>query len=126
MALTDDGMDLMSQTRSLLFQMRAQQTDVLAKNQADAGQRILVEQTIFVVLVAVTCITLVGGFIIVLRFERLHRIVTLCAWTGQIKDGDKWVHMEDFLKERFGLAVSHGVSKEAAEKVIAEARASKS
>jgi CHASE3 domain sensor protein len=121
-ALTDDGMDLMKQARSLLFQLRAQQADVLAKNQAAMEKRILLEQTTFVVLVAITCITLVAGFVVVLRFERLHRIVTLCAWTGQIKDGEKWVRMEDFLKARFGLSVSHGVSREAADKIIEEAR----
>jgi CHASE3 domain sensor protein len=123
--LTDEGMDLMNQSRNLLFQLRAQQTDVLTKNQAEAGKRILLEQSIFVVLVAITAITLVAGFIVVLRFERLHRIVTLCAWTGQIKDGDDWVRMEEFLKSRFGLSVSHGVSREAAEKMIQGSRATK-
>lgn len=121
-ALTDDGMDLMNKARALLFQVRAEETDVLTANQANVEKRILLEQGIAVVLVAVTAITLIAGFIMVLRFERLHRIVTLCAWTGQIKDGDRWVRMEDFLKERFGLSVSHGVSKEAAEKMIAESR----
>jgi len=122
MVLTDQGIDLMSQARDLLFQLRAQQTDVLVKNQAGVEKRILLEQTVAVVLVAVTAITLIAGFIAVMRFERLHRIVTLCAWTGQIKDGDQWVRMEDFLRDRFGLFVSHGVSREAAQKAIEEAR----
>lgn len=122
MALTEQGMDLMKQSRDLLFQMRAEQSDILAENRAAAEKRILLEQTIFVVLVAITCITLVAGFIAVLRFERLHQIVTLCAWTGQIKDGEEWVRMEDFLKNRFGLSVSHGVSRDAAEKIIEESR----
>jgi CHASE3 domain sensor protein len=121
-ALTDDGIDLMGKARTLLFQLRAEETGVLTANQANVEQRILEEQGIAVVLVAVTAITLIAGFIMVLRFERLHRIVTMCAWTGQIKDGDRWVRMEEFLKERFGLSVSHGISKEAAEKMVAESR----
>lgn len=121
-ALTDAGMDLMNKARALIFQMRSQEADVLVQNQKDAEKRILLEQSVAVVLVGVTAITLIAGFIMVLRYERLHRIVTLCAWTGQIKDGEQWVRMEDFLKERFGLAVSHGVSREAAEKVISESR----
>lgn len=120
--LKDDGLDVVDKARNLLFQIRAREAQSLTQSQAEAEKRILIEQTTFVILVAVTAITLIAGFIMVLRLEQLHRIVTICAWTGQVKDGGEWVPMENYLKQRFGLAVSHGVSREAAEKIVQESR----
>jgi len=54
-----------------------------------------------------------------LRLEHLRRIVTICAWTGQVKDEGQWVPMEDYLKNRLAWP-SHTRSKEAAEKMMRE------
>jgi hypothetical protein len=70
--------------------------------------------------VALTAFALIAVVGVMLHLERLRRIVTICAWTGQVKDGGEWVRMEDYLKNRFGVTVSHGVSEEAAEKIIKE------
>lgn len=40
-------------------------------------------------------------------------LVTMCAWTKRIRDGDRWVTPEVFLSERFGIAVTHGIAPEA-------------
>jgi hypothetical protein len=52
----------------------------------------------------------------------MRQIVTVCAWTGQVKYEGEWIRLEDYLQRRFGLSVSHGLSKEAAEKMIQEIR----
>ena len=122
-ALTDEGRDTMSQIRSLLFNMRKQETVQLVQNQQTAETKFLLDQTFSMILVGITAVALVMVVGAVTRMEHLRQIVTVCAWTGQVKDGSEWVRMEDYLKEQFGLAVSHGVSKEAAEKMIQEARA---
>ncbi len=47
------------------------------------------------------------------QVRRLEELVTFCAWTGRVRWKDQWVSMEQFLDERFGLNVSHGISEEA-------------
>lgn len=121
-ALTDQGRDTIRQFRGLLFQMRQGEADLLAARQQSAEQEFLFDQAISLALVTVTAVALIAIMAVVIRMERLRRIVTVCAWTGQIKDGGEWIRMEDYLKKRFGVSISHGVSKEAAEKMIAESR----
>ncbi|RME66940.1 MAG: hypothetical protein D6781_14210 [Verrucomicrobia bacterium] len=36
--------------------------------------------------------------------------LVVCAWTHKIKQGDRWVSLEEFLAERLGCQVSHGIS----------------
>jgi CHASE3 domain sensor protein len=119
-ALTDAGRDTMNQIRSTLFHMREQQTDLLMARQQTAEARFLFDQTAALVLVGVTAIALIAVVAIVLRLEHMRQIVTVCAWTGRVQYEGEWIRLEDYLKRRFGISVSHGLSKEAAEKMIAE------
>ncbi|MDX2130066.1 MAG: PAS domain S-box protein [Chloroherpetonaceae bacterium] len=52
-----------------------------------------------------------------LKAERTHsatleEMITVCAWSGLIKNGEEWIRMEEFLMKRFGFKVSHGMSPE--------------
>ncbi len=46
-------------------------------------------------------------------------LVTVCAWTKQVRDGKNWEPLETFLR-RLGLKVSHGMSDEAAGQMLNE------
>ncbi len=46
------------------------------------------------------------------QVARLEEIVTMCAWTGQVRWKGEWVQMEEFLSDRFNMKVSHGISEE--------------
>ena len=112
----------MNQTRNALFRMREQQADLLRARQQNAEARLLFDQTASIILVGITALALIAIVAVVLRLERMRRIVTVCAWTGQVKYEDEWIRLEEYLKRRFGISVSHGLSKEAAEKMIKEIR----
>ena len=120
--LTDAGKDTMNQIRNALFRMREQQSNLLRERQQNAESRFLFDQTASLILVGITAIALIAIVAVVLRLEHMRQIVTVCAWTGQVKFGDEWIRLEDYLKRRFGISVSHGLSKEAAEKMIQESR----
>jgi hypothetical protein len=47
------------------------------------------------------------------RRSELARLVAICAWTGRVRWKGEWVRVESFLKERFGVAVTHTISEEA-------------
>jgi CHASE3 domain sensor protein len=119
-ALTDQGRDTIKQIRIVLFHMREQQTSLLIARQQTAEARFLFDQTAALLLVGVTAIALTAIVAILLRLEHLRQIVTVCAWTGQVQYEGEWIRLEDYLKRRFGVSVSHGLSKEAAAKMISE------
>ena len=121
-ALTDQGRDTINQIRNVLFRMREQQTDLLVKRQQTAEARFLFDQTASLVLVGVTAIALIAVVAILLRLEHMRQIVTVCAWTGRVQFEGEWISLEDYLQRRFGVSVSHGLSNEAAAKMIQEIR----
>ncbi|HEY1718656.1 MAG TPA: CHASE3 domain-containing protein [Verrucomicrobiae bacterium] len=119
-ALTDQGWDTMNQIRSVLFQMRAHEADLLTARQQDAEAKFLFNQTASFILVGLTAMALVAVVFILIRLEKLQQIVTVCAWTGQVKHEGEWIRMDEYLHRRFGFSVTHGMSQEAASKMVRE------
>ncbi len=54
------------------------------------------------------------------KIKQLEEMVTICAWSGKIKMGEKWVRVEEFLQKKFGFKVTHGITEEVAEKLRQE------
>jgi integral membrane sensor domain MASE1 len=52
------------------------------------------------------------------KVSRLEEIVTVCAWTGQVRWNGEWMRMETFLHERFQLNVTHGISEQGVERLL--------
>ena len=73
-----------------------------------------------VVLIGAVAMVLIFIVIILMRLEKLQQVVTVCAWTGQVKYEGQWIRLDEYLQRRFGLSVSHGLSREAEEKMAAE------
>lgn len=46
-----------------------------------------------------------------------ENIVTLCAWSNTVKYEGEWLPFADYLKRRFGIMTSHGISPKAMEKL---------
>jgi PAS domain S-box-containing protein len=47
------------------------------------------------------------------RVRQLEGLVRMCAWTQRLELDGRWVSVETFLAERFGLTVTHSISSEA-------------
>lgn len=47
-------------------------------------------------------------------------LLTVCAWTSKIRQGDKWISASEFLSSRLGINVSHSISPEAMAETTAE------
>lgn len=122
-ALTDQGKETMEQIGRVLFQMGQDEEYMLSQNQQRAESDSLSSQITSVVLIGTVAMVLMFIVIILMRLEKLQQVVTVCAWTGQVKYEGQWIRLDEYLQRRFGLSVSHGLSKEAAEKMAAEIRA---
>ena len=119
-ALTDQGKSTMEQIGRVLFQMGRDEEYSLNINQQRAEADSISSQITSVVLIGTVAMVLTFIVIILLRLEKLQQVVTVCAWTGRIQYEGQWIRLDEYLQRRFGLSVSHGLSKEAAEKMAAE------
>ena len=71
-------------------------------------------------MIVAVALSLVMVVVILLRLEKLQEFVTVCAWTGQVKFQGQWLRLDEYLKKQFGIAVSHSLSQDAAEKMMRE------
>jgi uncharacterized metal-binding protein len=104
----------------VLFQMGQEEEYSLNIHQQRAEADSITSQITSVVLIGTVVMVLLLIVIILRRLEKLQRVVTICAWTGQVKYEGEWIRLDEYLQRRFGLSVSHGLSMEAAKKMIAE------
>jgi PAS domain S-box-containing protein len=52
-------------------------------------------------------------------------LVTVCSWTKRIQHEGRWMTMDEFLKDHLHLKLTHGISADAADQMIAEFQAGK-
>lgn len=119
-ALTDEGKNTMEKIGRVLFQMGQEEESSLNINQQRAEADSISSQIASVVLIGTVVMVLMFIVIILRRLEKLQQVVIICAWTGQVKYEGQWIRLDEYLQRRFGLSISHGLSKEAAEKMVAE------
>jgi hypothetical protein len=50
--------------------------------------------------------------------ERTKTLVTMCAWSNTIEYQGEWISFEQYLKRRFNIEASHGISPDERRKVI--------
>jgi len=118
--LTARGKHKIENMRKILMQAREEQETALSKHQQDAETDVLSGQIMSLVLIAGVALALVFVMMILLRLEKLQQFVTVCAWTGQVRHNGEWVRLDEFLRQQFGISVSHSLSKEASEKMMRE------
>ena len=118
--LTREGKQTLDELERVLFQMRAEEENQLAQRQQSIESDALSGQIMSFVLIGAVALALVFIVFILLRLEKLQQFVTVCAWTGQVQYQGKWVRLDQYLKEHFGLAVSHSMSKDAAARMMHE------
>ncbi|HTV43431.1 MAG TPA: CHASE3 domain-containing protein [Candidatus Sulfotelmatobacter sp.] len=122
-SLTADGKQTMDEINRVLFQVRQDEEDRLNERELRTENDAISGRIATVILIGTVAIALIFIIFILVRLEKLQQFVTICAWTGQVKDGEDWIRLDQYLERRFGLSVSHGLSREAAVKMIHEMEA---
>jgi CHASE3 domain sensor protein len=51
------------------------------------------------------------------KLRQLQQLVTICAWTREIRHEGRWLRLEEYLKAKFNYDTSHGLSERAAEQL---------
>ncbi|HSY43485.1 MAG TPA: CHASE3 domain-containing protein [Candidatus Acidoferrum sp.] len=122
-SLTAEGKKTMDEVNRVLFEMREEEEAQLNEREQRTQDDAISGQVATVILIGTVAVALIFIVFILVRLEKLQQFVTICAWTGQVKDGNDWIRLDEYLQRRFGLSVSHGVSREAAIKMMHEMEA---
>jgi CHASE3 domain sensor protein len=118
--LTARGKAKIESMRGVLFQAREEQERLLSRHQQDAESDMVSSQIMAMILIVAVAVALVFVVMIMIRVDKLQQIVTVCAWTGQVKFQGEWLRLDEYLERQFGMSVSHSLSKEAADKMMRE------
>ncbi len=115
--LTARGKEKLANIRRVMYQAHEEQQQLLVRHQQQAAEDMVASQLMSLILIVAVALTLAMVVLIVLRLEKLQQFVTVCAWTGQVHYQGRWLRLDEYLKRQFGIAVSHGLSEEAADKM---------
>jgi hypothetical protein len=80
-------------------------------------------------IIALMALTLTTALGVVATRRSLHlkavtSLLTMCAWTKQVKENGRWISIEEYLQTHSGVRVSHGISEDVAKKLLADIAAS--
>lgn len=56
------------------------------------------------------------------RFQRAQALLRVCAWSQTVEYEGQWLTYEEYLRRRFNISVTHGISPEQAEKFLSKKR----
>lgn len=120
MEVTLRGKKTIEDFRRVLYSAREEQERVLGRHEQKAGDELISSQLTSLLLILAVAVALIFIVVILVRLEKLQQFVTICAWTGRVRFQGEWLRLDEYLKKEFGLAVSHSLSQEAADKMRAE------
>ena len=118
---TGEGLVTMNALREKLHVL--EQNELAEINTLSASTARHARQFQFVSLALITLavvLVLTVARLLILRVRELEDLITVCAWTNRVKFEGKWVPFEQYLKKRFNLRFTHGISEEATRKLLLE------
>lgn len=121
LADSGDGLDTMNALRDAVRELEQNELIELAFNSEAVSQRVAFFQRIGLGMLLAACLLAGAGAVLLMRRTReLEKLITVCAWTKRVKFNGAWVSFEDYLKARFNLQFTHGISEEAVTKLESE------
>ena len=121
-----EGKLLMDQIRELMAQMKNEELRLLQIRQNQSHTYGYWVQMSCMGFLAANVLVFAGMLFLIVRIGRMHNLVKVCAWTKRVEYQGKWMRFEEYLKIRFGIKTTHGLSQEAAVKMKAELETLKS
>jgi CHASE3 domain sensor protein len=105
------GMTIMNQVRDLAERLVIEQEDRLRSHQERLATT--ARNNVNLSYIAIILSLLIAAIIalLLLRLRNIETLVTICAWTKTIKYDGEWISFEEYLKRRFGIQATHGISE---------------
>lgn len=119
------GKKLMDGIRAVLTKMTQEEKGLLGQRQQQLNDRIRLARTILWGLVVVAGLCAATVIVLLQRLSKAQVLVNVCAWSRTIEFNGEWISFEEYLKRRFNIDTSHGISPIEMEKLIGEYGAGK-
>lgn len=94
---------------------RLEQRSHSVARRAESVQALNAGLIVFVLTLAGT-----GAWLLFRRVREIEGLITVCAWTRQVRWKGHWMSFEEYLAKRFRLHCTHGICEEAANKLLQE------
>jgi len=78
----------------------------------EARARSAFHRNLVVAILGINLLFLGGVAFCAIQIGKLHSLVTMCAWSKKVQYEGKWIPLEDYVRQRFGVRISHGISQE--------------
>jgi CHASE3 domain sensor protein len=118
---SDSSDQVRSQILSLIQALQQAELSALANTSAVVAQRAESIQALNIGLIVLAAtLTATGAWLVIRRVREIENLITVCAWTRQVRWRGHWISFEEYLAKRFRLHCTHGICEEAAEKLLVE------
>ena len=77
-------------------------------------------------LAAALALMLIALLVIARGAEHYRNLVTLCAWSRSVEYQGEWISFEEYLRRKFNISATHGISPEALSELFGADEAHKS
>jgi len=109
--MADADQDL-ARIQKLLDSLGQEESRDISSQLEQAGARTNFHRNLVIALAAINVLFLGGVAFCAMQIGKLHSLVTMCAWSKRVQYKGKWVPLEEYLCNRFGVRISHGISQE--------------
>lgn len=104
---------LMTSIRSSLRAMTDEEAQVLRARQKDLVNDMHDADMVSIALSGGLALMFVALLVIARGAEHYRNLVTLCAWTRSVEYEGEWISFEEYLRRKFEISTTHGISPEA-------------
>lgn len=104
---------LMTSIRSSLRAMTDEEAQVLRARQRDLVNNMRDADMVSLALSGGLALMFVALLVIARGAEHYRNLVTLCAWTRSVEYEGEWISFEEYLRRKFQVSTTHGISPEA-------------
>jgi CHASE3 domain sensor protein len=116
---TDRGVVLMDGVHANTEALIDREEQLLTERQADLLRRQRVQGAYMWIFAAVMTAGVALMAFLAIRVARLQSLVKVCAWSRTVEHDGEWITMEEYLRRRFNLDITHGISPQEKEKFAA-------
>lgn len=117
---------LMTAIRSGLQSMTTEEASMLRARQKSLVIELRNGDMVSLGLAAALALMLIALLVIARGAEHYRNLVTLCAWSRSVEYKGEWISFEEYLRRKFNISATHGISPEALSELFGADEAHKS
>src|SRR5438105_123033 len=104
---------LMTSIRTGLQAMTNEEANVLRNRQKALVTELQSADMVSLGLAGALAVMMIALLVLARSAEHYRNLVTLCAWTRSVEYEGEWISFEEYLRRKFNLSATHGISPDA-------------